>query len=224
MQEHPFTHGDTPFANTISSLGLDPSQPLYELNLAGVQGVPPPQTLAHPHDPPTINLPDFGTQHYDVPPMKPYDLTGPGITSMPEFAADPALPGIDAYAHPYGLDLSLQQMNADPLLAADVPTASEIASNLYPGLGFSTLDVLHNLTDADPLVPDLQFPDLTQQTRMPADERPGDLDPSALDVLHATSTYQQTSNSVYPEAWMDQRGMNSTRSRHLSLLNDGLDR
>lgn len=224
MQEDPFAHGDTTHANTISSLGLDPSQPLYDLNLAGVQGVPSPHMLAQSQGTPAINLPDFGTQNYDIPPMKPYDLTEPGITYMPEFAADPALPDLDAYTHPFGLDLSMQHMDVDPLLASDVPTSSEITDSLYPGLGFSTLNVQHNVTDADPLVPDLQFPDLTQQVQMPADERPGDLDPSALHVLHATPSYQQASDSTYPETWMDQRDTNSTRSRHLSLLNDGLDR
>ncbi len=220
MQEHPFAHGDS--ADTLSLLGLDPNQPLYDLNLAGAQGVPSPQMLAQPNSTPTILLPDFGTQSYDIPSMKPYDLTGPGITYMPEFAADPALPDLEEYAHPYGLDLSMQA--ADPQLVSDVPTPAEITSSLYPGLGFSTLNVQHKVTDVDPLVPDLQYPDLTQQTQMPVDERPGDLDPSALDVMHATLSYQQASDSTYPEAWMDSRGMNTTRSRHLSLLNDGLDR
>lgn len=176
---------------------------------------------------PTIILPDFGTQNYAIPPMKPYDLTGPGITYIPEFAPDPVLPDLEEYAHPYGLDLSTQGtqgMNADPLLVSDVPTSSEITGSLYPGLGFSTLDVLHNVTDANPLIPDLQFPDLTPQTHMPADERPGSLDPSALDVLHATLSYQQVADSTYPEAWLNQQDMNTTRSRHLSLLNDGLER
>ena len=222
MQEHPFAHGDATHADAISLLGLDPARPLYDLNLAGVQGVPSPQILVQPNSTPTILLPDFGTQNYDIPPMKPYDLTGPGITYMPEFAADPALPDLDEYTHPYGLDQSMQSV--DPQLAADVPTSSEITSSLYPGLGFSTLNVQHNVTDVDPLVPDLQYPDLAQQTQMPADERPGDLDPSALDVMHATSSYQQASDTTYPEAWMDSRGMNTTRSRHLSLLNDGLDK
>ena len=224
MQEHPFAHGDAAHADMISLLGLDPAQPLYDLNLAGVQGVSPPQVLAQPTSTPAIILPDFGTQDYDIPLMKPYDLTGPGITYMPEFAADPALPDLDEYTHPYGLDLSMQGMDADPQLASDVPTPSEITSSLYPGLGFSTLNVQHNVTDVDPLVPDLQYPDLTQQVQMPTDERPGDLDPSALDVMHATLSYQQASDTTYPETWMDARGMNTTHSRHLSLLNDGLDR
>ncbi len=224
MQEHPFAHSDAAHADTISHLGLDPAQPLYDLNLAGVQGVPSPQMLAQPNSVPTLHLPDFGTQDYDIPPMKPYDLTGPGITYMPGFAVDPAFPDLEEYTHPYGLDVSKQGMDTDPQLASDVPTSSEITSSLYPGLGFSTLNVQHNVTDIDPLVPDLQYPDLTQQVQMPADERPGDLDPSALDVMHATLSYQQASDTTYPEAWMNSRGMNTTRSRHLSLVDDGLDR
>ena len=172
---------------------------------------------------PSINLPDFGTQNYTIPPLQPYDLTGPGITYVPEFAADPALPDLDAYAHPAGLDVSMQGMDAGPQLVYDVPTQAEVTSSLYPGLGFPTLNVQHNGTDADPLVPDLQYPDLTQQVQMPVDERPGDLDPSALDVMHTTLSYQQAADVGYPEAWLNQHGMNSTRSRHLSLLNAGLD-
>lgn len=217
MQEHPID------SDALSLLGLDPAQPLYDLNLAGVQGVPSPQMLAQPTSVPAILLPDFGTQDYDVPAMKPYDLTSPGITYMPEFAADPALPDLNAYAHPYALDMSMQGMNADPQLAHDVPTQAEVTDSLYPGLGFSTLLVQHTLPGIDPLIPDLQFPELTQQTHMPADERPGDLDSSALDVMHATLSYQQASDTSYPEAWMDSRDINTTRSRHLSLLNDGLE-
>jgi hypothetical protein len=222
MQDPLSLPGDA--ADSLSSLGRDPSRPLYDLNLAGVDGVPSPQMLATPNSMPTVLLPDFGTQDYDIPTMKPYDLTGPGITYMPEFAADPALPDLEAYAHPYGLDLSSQNMDADPQLAHDVPTAEEIASSLYSGLGFSDLTVQHDVTDPDPLVPDLQSLDLTQHMQMPANERPGNLDPSALTIMHATPSYQQTADTTYPEAWMNQGGMNTARSRHMSLLNDGLER
>ena len=218
MQEHPIA------SDALSLLGLDPAQPLYDLNLAGVRGVPSPQMLAQPTSAPELLLPDFSTQNYDVPAIKPYDLTGPGITYMPEFEADPALPDLSAYTHPYALDMSTQGMSADSQLAHDVPTQAEITDSLYPGLGFPTLLVQHTLPGIDPLVPDLQYPDLMQQTQMSADERPGDLDPSALDVMHATLSYQQASDTSYPEAWMDQHGTNTARARHLSLLNDGLER
>ncbi len=225
MQENQFALSDAADADALSRLGLDPSQPFYDLNLAGTQGVPSPQMLAHPisTQPSTVILPDFGTQSYDIPPVQPYDLTSPGITYVPAFAADPALPDLDAYNHPYNLDLIVQGMEPDPQLVHDIPTSSEIASSIYPGLGFSTLNIHHAGTDVDPLVPDLQYPDLAQQVHMPLDERPGNLDALALDVMRATFSYQQASNATYPEAWMDQRGVNTTRTRHMSLLNDGLD-
>ncbi len=166
---------------------------------------------------PAIILPDFGTQNYAIPPIKPYDLTSPSITYVPEFTADPELAGS---TNPFGLDASTQGMDTDPQIAHDIPTPAEVANSLYPGLGFPTLDVLHTVTDADPLLPDMQNPDLTQQRQMPVDERPGSMDPSALDAISS----QQSSDTPYPGVWMDQHGMNSTRSRHLSLLDTGLER
>ncbi len=214
MQEHPY---DDP----LSRLGLDSSQPLYDLNLAGEQGVLSPETLSQPERSPEILLPDFGMQNYAIPALQPFDLTSPGITYIPETSADPALPDLDAYAHPYDVNVFGQSMDVDAQLAHDVPTQAEITRSLYPGLGFSTLDVQQEVMDVDPLVPDLQDPDLTQQVRRPVDERPGDLDPSAL--LQNTPYYQQSFTKDYPEAWMDQRGSNTTRSRHFSLLHDGLE-
>ena len=217
MQEHPFEHGDYP----LSRLGLDPSQPLYDLNLAGTQGVPSPQMLTQAAHTAEMLLPDFGIQNYDIPPMQPYDLTGPGITYMPEFATDPALPDLDAYAHPYDVDIVAQGMDVDAQRAPDVPSQTEVTNSLYPGLGFTTLDVHSSVTAIDPLVPDLQNPDLTQQVQRPVDERPGDLASTALDVLHAAPDYQQQTR--YPEAWLNQQGINTTRSRHMSLLNESLE-
>lgn len=222
MQKKLFDPNDDAFA--LSSLGLDPAQPFYDLNLAGAQGVPSPQRLAQPTgEHPTSIAPDFGVQNYTVPTVQPYDLTGAGITLMPAFAADPALPDLNEYAHPCGLDLTLQGISPDPQIAHDIPTPLDITQSLYAGLGFSGLDVHHALADADPLLPDLQNPDLTQQVQMPANERPGSLDPSALDVLHATLSHRQASDVSYPDVWMDQRGVNTTRTRHMSLLNMGLD-
>ncbi len=174
----------------------------------------------HPYDDEAssaIILPDFGTQSYAIPPIKPYDLTSPGITYVPEFAADPELEG---YTYPFGPDVSTQGMDSDPRIAHDIPTPSEVASSLYPGLGFSTLDILHDVTDEDPLLPDMQNPDLTPQRQMPVDERPGSMDPSAPAII----SNRQLPDTDYPGVWMDQHGMNTTRSRHLSLLDTGLER
>lgn len=81
--------------------------------------------------------------------------------------------------------------------------------NLYPEL------------TPDPLLPDLQHPDLTPQVQM--QDRPADLDPSALQVMHLDLTYQQLDQKTYPEVFMDQSGTNTTRSRHMDLLIRGLD-
>jgi hypothetical protein len=224
MQESPLVPGDATSSEPLSRLGLDPARPFYDLNLAGAQGVPSPQTLVQANStPPALLLPDFGTQDYEVPAVQPYDLTGPGITYVPEFAADPALPALGEYAHPYDLDISTQGMSVNPQLEHDIPTPTDIAASLYPGLGFSTLEVHSAVTDTDPSVPDLQHPDLTLQVQMAPDERPGNLSTAALDVLHSTGSYQQAAEATYPASWMDQRGVNSTRTRHMSLLDDGLE-
>jgi len=71
----------------------------------------------------------------------------------------------------------------------------------------------------DRLLPDLQHPDLTVQMQ----DRPAELDPSALHVMHLDLTYQQLNQKTYPEVFMDQSGTNTTRSRHMDLLMRGLD-
>ena len=224
MQESPLVSGDAASSEPLFRLGLDPARPFYDLNLAGSQGVPLPQTLVQANStPPTLLLPDFGTQDYEVPTVQPYDLTSPGITYLPEFAPDPALPTLEEYTHPYDLDISTQGMSVNPQLEHDIPTPADIAASLYPGLGFSTLEVHSAVTDTDPSVPDLQHPDLTPQVQMSPDERPGNLSTDALDVLHSTGSYQQAAEATYPASWMDSRGVNSTRTRHMSLLNDGLE-
>jgi hypothetical protein len=70
-------------------------------------------------------------------------------------------------------------------------------------------------------LPGLQDPDLRQQVHM--QDRPGDLDASALNTMHQQATYQQLDGKQYPEVFMDQSGMNNTRTRHMDLLMRGLD-
>ena len=84
----------------------------------------------------------------------------------------------------------------------------------------SGLAINHSPLMADPLVPDLQNPDLTQQVHMT--ERPGDLDCSALGVMDGTATGRVVARKDYPTVMMDQVGMNNTRSRRMTLLMDGL--
>jgi hypothetical protein len=197
----------------IARMGVDGAQGTlqYELNLAGVQGVPAPASLAEPFPAQGSNAPTFLAPDFSTPGLKPYDLVGPGITYSPEFQADPALPDLTEYEHPRGL-----QIGDNSLLAVDPQLADLLQYDNPMGLS-----ITHHPLLPDPLVPDLQNPDLEQQTEMPADERPGDLDPSALTVMDP-ATSAQVAEKDYPEVFMDQSGMNNTRSRHMTLLMDGL--
>jgi hypothetical protein len=101
-------------------LGIDPHLPFYDLNLAGSQGVPDPSIIARPTLPPTANSPTFTLPTTDVPQLASYDLTAPAIDLHNTLQADPLLPDLSTYTHPYGLDiqppLADSQMQSDPLL------------------------------------------------------------------------------------------------------------
>lgn len=198
-------------SKNLHLLGISPDVPFYDLDLAGTQGVPSPDQLAHPPASPEINPPTFTQPDMHTPPLAPHDLTGPGIDLYPGFSPDPAIPDLDQYPHPYGLAIN----SHDPL-AADPSLAN---SSLYDQPG--GLAVKRAITEPDPLQPDLQHPDLAPQTRM--QNRPGDLDPSALHTMHLGTTYQQIDDKTYPAVFMDQSGMNTSRSRHMDLLMRGLD-
>ncbi|MBA2396941.1 MAG: hypothetical protein H0V70_29825 [Ktedonobacteraceae bacterium] len=136
------------------------------------------------------------------PVMNPPTFTAPAM-DMPELAPyDLTAPGID-------LNDSLQ---------IDPPDLSDYT---HPyGLDVQPVPPV-NQAQIDPLLPDLQHPDLTQPTQMPA--RPGDLATDALDVMHLSLTYQQLDAKTYPAVFLDQSGVNTTRSRHMDLLMRGLD-
>lgn len=146
----------------------------------------------------------------------------PSFTLMPPFEPDPLLPDTIAYMHPDGLDIHSQVTDMDPLLVSDMPSEEDVDASLLASLGFSALDVQSGMSATDPLIPSLQHPDPLAPLPSAEDGRPGDLDPSALAILHQTASYQQIASHSYPQVWMDQSGMNSTRSRHLTLLDDGL--
>lgn len=207
----------------LDRLGLDPSQPFYDLNLAGSQGVPAPDKLAQ-HAMASTIAPDFAAPDFQVPVLQSHDFAYPSISHLSDFDADPSLPDLRSFQVPYSVTLVNQEgVVPDPRLAADVPSPEEIAASLYPGLGFQQLEVRHGVADADPPLPDLQHPELTQQVQMSPDERPGELAPSALEVLHASRDYQQGIEQHYPSSQMDQRGVNSWRGRHQDLLKYGLE-
>jgi|SRR5579884_583480 len=197
----------------IERMGIDGATGtlLYDLNLAGVQGVPAPDELALAPTSPPRNDPTFIPPDFAVPSLKPYDLTGPGIDFFHELSVDPVLPDLTDYEHPRGLDVQ-----GNDLLTPDPQLADLLSYDNPMGLSITRHPLL-----PDPLLPDLQSPSLEQETHMPADERPGDLDPSALHVMDP-ATSAQVADKDYPEVFMDQSSMNNTRSRHMTLLMDGL--
>ena len=190
--------------------GIDPDNIIPTLNLAGVEGVPPPDVVARGMDETAVHGPDFGVPDMAVPSLKSFDLTGPGITSLPEWSADPVNPDLSEYRRPYGLDIQ-----GNDVLAVDPQTADLLQYDTANGLSIN-----HSPLMADPLVPDLQNPDLTQAVQM--SERPSDLDCSALDVMDGTPGHALVADKDYPAVMMDQAGMNNTRSRRMTLLMDGL--
>lgn len=195
--------------------GIDPQAPIPTLNLAGVEGVPLPSQLAR-RSPNQVNTPDFGEPDFSQPGLQSYDLTEPGINYAygSEFAPDPMLPDLTEYRHPYGLDVQ-NQRPAD-LFMLDPLVGALLDDNLPNGL-----TVLRDPQEPDPLLPDIQHPQLTQEVHMT--ERPGDLAPSALEQMHQSPAYQQFGTVPYNQVFMDQSGVNSTRRRHYDLLMHGLD-
>lgn len=189
--------------------GMDPQNIIPDLNLAGVEGIPPPDMVAKPAQDTPVHGPDYGMPDMNVPALKAYDLTGPGITYMPEWTPDPANPDLSDYRHPYGLDI---QDNS--VLAVDPQTDDLLHYDTPTGLSINTSPLL-----PDPLVPDLQNPTLDQQVHMST--RPGDLDASALAMMDP-ATAAQVADKDYPAVYMDMRGMNNTRSRHMTMMMDGL--
>lgn len=191
--------------------GIDPQTPIPVLNLAGVEGVPSPSQLVRPA-PSQINMPDFGEPDFSLPKLQSYDLTEPGIdyASGSAYAPDPILPDMTEYRHPYGLDIRNDLFTSDPLIGGRLDYEQP-----------NGVTVSRDPQDPDPLLPDLQHPQLTQDVHMI--ERPGDLDPSALEQMHLSSIYQQLGTVPYNQVFMDQSGVNSTQRRHYDLLMRGLD-
>ena len=148
--------------------------------------------------------------------------SSPSFDLMPPFTPDPLLPDTSAYMHPDTLDIHAQVTDMDALLSSDIPTQDDVDESLLTSLGFSALDVQSGSDAMHPLIPSLQHPDMSVPLPDEEDGRPGDLAPSALDTLRQTASYQQIASHSYPQVWMDSSGMNSTRSRHLTLLDDGL--
>ncbi len=190
--------------------GIDPQTPIPELNLAGVEGVPSPTQLAQ-SGATSIHQPDFGTPDFTQPKLQPYDLTGPGITQVqnPLFASDPLLPDLNEYRRPYGL--TFHNQNDGEMFKPDPPVDDLLHFEVPQGIS-----VRRDVQAPDPLLPDLQHPQLTQAVHM--QQRPGDLGADALQQLHANPAYQTLGAVPYEQVFMDQAGMNTSSRRHYDLL------
>lgn len=190
--------------------GIDPGNVIPDLNLAGEDGVPTPDVVASPSMPVVGIAPDYGVPDFAVPGLAAGDLTSPGIDQRDEYAADPSLPDLRNFSRPYSLDI-----NAGPNVLTVDPSVNDLLNYDQP----NGLVINRDPLMADPMVPDLQHPDLSQQVHMST--RPGDLDKSALNVMDP-GTQAIVADKDYPSSQMDVRTNNSNRERHMTLLMDGL--
>jgi hypothetical protein len=198
--------------------GIDPALPVPVLNLAGVEGVPPPAQLARPSTDNAIHQPDFGLPDFSPTELKASATATPAISfdQQTEFAADPMLPDLTEYHRPYGLDIHNLNGDGNTLFRPD-PLLADLLDYEVP----SGAAVCHDPQAPDPLVPDLQQPQMTLDVEM--QERPGDLAADALRQLHIEPLYQQLDGVPYNQVFMDQSGTNSAQRRHNDLLMGGLD-
>lgn len=163
-----------------------------------------------------IHQPDFGVPDFaslDAS-LQPYDLdAGLNYSYGSEFAPDPMNPDLTDYRHPMGLDF--HQSSPADIFKPD-PVTGDLIDYDVPG-GVSVLDYP---ADPDPQLPDLQHPQLEPDRRMQT--RPGDMDTSALDVMHQAATYNQVKGVAYDVSFLTQPG-STRRARHLDGLMHGLD-
>jgi hypothetical protein len=222
IQSQPDPAKPVPYVPVLSGSpdlgGIDPAMPVPMLNLAGVEGVPTPAQLARPTTDNTIHQPDFGLPDFTQPELQPQGTATSGISfeHQAAFSADPMLPDLTEYHRPYGLDIHNLNDDGNAIFRPD-PLLSGLLDYEVP----SGATISHDPLASDPLVPDLQQPQMALDVEM--QERPGDLDPDALQQLHIQPLYQQLGGIPYNQVFMNQSGMNSRQRRHNDLLMGGLD-
>jgi hypothetical protein len=202
----------------IGGMGIstgDSAIPYFDLGLAGANGFMTPSELTAP-SPAEMRAPSYLLPDFNVPPLKPGDLVGPGIGLIPAFKPDPPLGDILAFDRPKGLDVMIDgEIGLADLLKPD-PMAPDLGMYDRPdGLQMPGPLVV------DPALPNLQSPELTQETHMA--ERPGELAEDALDALHDSADDASAKQSDYPEVQFDARGDNQARRRRMELIARGLD-
>jgi hypothetical protein len=225
MNSYDFENGAPVDPGDLALLGSAPDLPLAQLNLAGIDGAPSPQDLAHPDLSMKLNMPDYIEPDMCPVSLKAGDLAAAELIFVPEFEPDPDRPDLRAIPVPYAVDqYEYDLMNALPNIADHIPDDAEIQAALGPGYGFPGLAVSHDVIEPDPPLPDLQHPDLTQEVEMQPEDRPGEMDDDALDVMKAGKDYEDGAASHdYLTSYMDQSGDNSHRARKVTLLDSGLD-
>lgn len=197
-------------------LGIDPEVSYFDLNLAGsdLPVARPEQLAAMQAVRPTseVHAPTFSGQNYAVPPLKPFDLSGVGLDAIAPFEPDPQCGDLLRFSQPLGIEIHAATSNP---LQAD-PTLPELKDDRQPeDLSAAGVELL------DPLHPVLQRPEVSLAVSM--QERPAELSPAAMDILHEAPTYEQLPARQYDDLWMAQAGNNTARERHLGMLMLGLD-
>ncbi len=188
-------------------------------NLAGVDGMPTPGYMA---DQQTGTWKrnvggDYGMSVGVDCTIKPYDLTEPGINYSigGEFEPDPMMPDLEDYNKPMGLDIH------NPIQTGNLFTPDPVLADLTQYDVTGGIDIIaRQPTDPDPSVPDLQQPQLTQDVHM--QERPGDMDDDAIDIVNADPTHKLDDGASYMQAFLDPDGMNNSRRRKSVLRDSGL--
>jgi hypothetical protein len=206
----------------IGMMGYDSSNPAPPApNLAGVDGVPSPAQLnAEPSFTVPAILPDYGLPDFaslNVA-LQPYNLVAPGIhmDARAEFDDDPALPDTQDYNQPCGL--AIHDDDSPEAWERPDPLLGDLTAYDLPG----GVSVIRSPLEPDPMLPDLQMPQLTQDREMAPSDRPGNLDSDALNGMHQDPTYDQVKGVGYDVSFMTQPG-SSHRSRKMDLLMHGLD-
>jgi hypothetical protein len=204
-----------PGTEDISKMGIVDNVPYFDLNLAAATTNLSNPPFSTPSDGNMINGPTFTSPNFSVPGNMPFDFQAPGIDTPPPLAPDPQIGDLLQFDKPHGLDITAASSNP---MAID-PMAPDTGDYDRP----SDLAIPGPLM-VDPALPDLQSPVTTQEVNSMLDDRPGELDDSALQIMHAQPTYTQIPAANYEALWMSQLGNNSRRERHQGMLMLGLDR
>ena len=158
-------------------------------------------------------MPDFASLNVGV---KPYNIDA-GLDFNPggEWGPDPANPDLTDYRHPMGIDF--HQASPGDIFKPDPQTGGLIDYDVPGGIA-----VIDHPELPDPPLPDLQNPSTEPDVRMQPEDRPGDIAPGAMDILHNSADFGATKGVSYDLSYMTQPG-SSRRSRHMDMLTHGLD-